>query len=392
MKILFLTPNLPHPPQQGRAIRNFHLLRAAAREHSVDLLSFAGPGQDTGPLAAICRRIECVPQPARSGARRLLGLLGPRPDLVGRLPSPRMAARLEAMLAGEDYDLLQVEGLEVADYGLHQPAATGRLVYDAHNAEHLLQLRLARLDASAPGRWPRAAYSLLQGLKLRAYERRLLERSRHLITCSPADAAVLRGLQPTIPTSVIPNGVDTDTFHPSDRQPRPDSLVFTGTMDFRPNVDGCRWFIEKVLPRLQARRPAVRLSIVGRSPPAELARLARGAPVELTGWVEDVRPHVWQAQVYVVPLRVGGGTRLKVLEAMAMGKAIVTTSMGAEGLELEAGRQAVVADGAAGMADAVADLLERPKARASLGREARALAEERYAWPLVTRPLAGVYQ
>lgn len=391
MQLLFVTPDLPHPPHQGRAIRNFHLIRAAAARHTVDLLSFAA-APDPGPLAGLCRRIELVPLPERSLARRLALLAGPQPDLVGRLPSPEFSARLRSLLAAGGYDLIQVEGLEVADYALRQPAAAGRLVYDAHNVEHRLQQRLYQIDARSPARWGRAAYSLLQSLKLRAYERRLLLRSKHVIACSALDAAALRTLHRQAQITVVPNGVDTGYFQPDGARPDPGSLVFTGTMSFRPNIDGCLWFIERILPRIRNRHPQAHFSVIGHSPPLELRQWdARLQEVEVTGWVEDVRPYVRRAELYVAPLRVGGGTRLKVLEAMAMGKPVVGTATGVEGLDLDPASAVVAGDDDYELAEAVNGLLGRPRAQAELGRRARLTVESRYAWEIVTRPLASIY-
>ena len=183
----------------------------------------------------------------------------------------------------------------------------------------------------------------------------------------------------------IPTGVDSAYFKPDGTLEQPTRLVFTGSMDWRPNDDAMRWFIDAILPRIRAEVPLARLTVVGRNPSAALREAARGAGVEVTGTVDDVREHVDLAAVYVVPLRVGGGTRLKIFEALAMGKAVVSTTVGAEGLPLVDGVHFVRADGAEAFAGAVVALLQDGARRRALGQAGRGLVTERYAWTQVAR-------
>lgn len=404
MRLLLLAPQLPWPPNQGTALRNLNLIRVLATRHQVHLVCFGDPSADRGPLPDWGVAVTLVaPPPPRSFLKRLLELpTQPTPDLLRRLASPAMdhcLAELATRGAGP-VDVLQVEGIEMAPFGLalrDRLARRGRpprLVYDAHNAEWILQDRAWRADlrrglAGLPG----VVYSLIQTAKLRRYERRLLCAADSVVAVSAADAAVLRALAPDVTPMVVPNGVDLDVYRPGLAEAEDaDLVVFTGKMDFRPNIDGMAWFCETVWPLARALRPTLRLQIVGRDPVPRVRALASAAlGIEVTGAVPDVRPFIARAGIVVVPLRVGGGTRLKVLEAMAAGKAILATRLGAEGLDLADGREALLVDEPAAMARAIADLAGDGARRAELGRAARARAERDYGWEGLVRGMEDCY-
>jgi len=400
--ILFLTPQLPYPPQQGTAIRNLNLIRQVAKEHRVHLLSFAnasGCPVDWGPLSDWCASVQAVPSPRRSNARRLWTVLSsPHPDMHHRLRSSGMYEQLEILLSSARPDVVQIEGLEMAQYGLRVRQVTEpkppMLVYDAHNAESLLQKRIFETDSQLPGRWPAAFYSWLQWQKLLRYEAMICRTSQQVIACSAADADSLRRLVPGLQAIVVPNGVDTLQHRPGIVPPAPlgsSALVFTGKMDFRPNVDAVLWFATDVLPAIQESVPETQFYIVGKNPHPRLSPLTRMPGVTVTGFVEDPRPYIAAAAVYVVPLLTGGGTRLKVLEAMAMGRALVSTSLGCEGIHAASGKDLVLADSAHDFAQQVIALLADPRRRTGLGRAARSFVEEHFDWQTVTASLARAY-
>ena len=230
-----------------------------------------------------------------------------------------------------------------------------------------------------------------------SYEAALCRLADRVVAVSEADAEALRALVPGLRVDIVPNGVDTEFYNVQIPMTKSQlaiglwSLVFTGKMDFRPNVDAVIWFCEEVLPLVRREVPGVRFYIVGRSPHRRVLRLAKDPAVTVTGYVDDVRPYIAAASVYVVPLRVGGGTRLKVLEALACGKAIVSTSLGCEGLGLTPGRELLVADTPLEFARRVVELLRSPGRREELGRAARRSAEERYDWRLIVPKLERVY-
>ena len=403
MKLLFLTPQLPYPPHQGTTIRNYNLIAHLAQRHEIHLLSFKGEGDvpQRTPLHELCCHVETVPlPPPRSFVRRLATTLAsPQPDMALRLPSRAFRDRLRACLQRESFDVVQVEGIEMGPYALDirawRPVPPPLLVFDDHNAEYVLQRRAFETDVRHLRRWPGALYSLIQWLKLRRYERHLLRIADRAVAVSQADADALKQLVPELRPFVVPNGVDT-AFYAPDAVPRTgwssnDTLVFTGKMNFRPNVDAVRWFCHEILPRIRAARPETTFAIVGRDPSPAVQKLAHLPGVRVTGYVEDVRPYIAGAAVYVVPLRIGGGTRLKVLEAMAMEKAIVSTRVGAEGIACQSGRHLLIADSPQYFAQAVLSLMEDEARRARLGAEARALVEARYSWETIVPRLEQAY-
>jgi sugar transferase (PEP-CTERM/EpsH1 system associated) len=401
-RILFLTPQFPFPPRQGTAIRNYHLIEQAATRYEVALLSFVQGSPDPAGLAtmqAICTRVETVPAPARTRRQRLQTLLTSRePDMAHRLASGAFGAALRALLAHERYDIVQVEGIEMARYGLQIPgwsdAGAPAIIFDDHNAEYLLQRRACLTDVKRPRRWPQAAYSGIQWARLRRFERTVCERADAVVAVSELDGEAIAQLAPGLHPLVVPNGVDTQSY----RTDLPDTLplghpnlVFTGKMDFRPNIDAMRWFCAEVWPDVRRRVPGVHLYIVGQGPHPEVQRMTEDPAITVTGFVPEILPYFGGADVYIVPLRVGGGTRLKVLEAMASGLAIVSTRLGAEGIDLEDGEHAMLADTPDAFASAAVRLLEDADLRLALGRRARAQAEARYDWRQIVPRLIPLY-
>jgi sugar transferase (PEP-CTERM/EpsH1 system associated) len=401
VKVLFLTPQVPYPPQQGAALRNWGLISGLANRHEVAVLSFRASGQSPEPpdlLRTVCRT-ETVPLPVRALRDRLRVMLTTRqPDMALRLSSEMYAQRLVERLARESFDVVHVGGIEMAPYlGVIEAARPRPLViFDNLNCEYLLQQRAFLTDLRVPGRWPGAAYSLVQWRRLRRYEAQVCRRADRVLAVSGADAAALRKLVPGLGVVVVPNGVDTLAYRPKASNAAPQvserALVFTGTMDFRPNVDAVLWFARKALPGVRAEVPEAHFFVVGQRPHRWLDGLRGDPAVTLTGWVEDARPYIAQAAVYVAPLRIGGGTRLKLLEAMATGKPVVATRLGAEGYPVTHGRELLLADTPVDFAAAVVALLRAPERRAELGRVARAFVEQHYDWRTIVPRVEAAYQ
>jgi sugar transferase (PEP-CTERM/EpsH1 system associated) len=397
-KILFLTPQLPYPPRQGAALRNWGLISGLAARHEVAVLSFLAPASSPeGAVAQQVCRVETVEFPTRTIRDRLRDMLTTRqPDMALRLASEAYARRLADWLAAESFAVVQIGGIEMAPYldVLEAARPRPRIVFDNLNCEYLLQKRAFLTDLRAPVRWPGAAYSFVQWHRLRRYEAQVCRRADHVLAVSDVDALMLRRLSPTSHVTVVPNGVDTQTYTPTPTPTPPHphtSLVFTGTMDFRPNVDAILWFARHVLPQVQAKVPDVHLFVVGQRPHRRLESLRDDPAITLTGWVEDTRPYIAAAAVYVAPLRIGGGTRLKLLEAMAMGKAVVATRLGAEGYPVTDGRELLLADTPCDFAAAVVALLRAQERRTELGRVARAFVEQQYDWRAIVPRLEAVY-
>lgn len=393
MKVLFLTPELPYPPDRGASIRTFNLMKHLSSGHEIHLLSFSTRESalaQAGPLFDLCSQVNALPAPHRSTLERFFSVLfSPLPDMALRLPSAEFESKLKSLLHKEGFDLVQVEAIEMARYipAVMESPNPLHLIFDDINAEYLLQRRAFETDLRHL-RWLGASYSLVQWCKLRRYEAWACGQADQVVAVSEADREALRGLAPGLPVSVVPNGVDTRYYQPAEGE-TDGSLVFTGKMDFRPNVDGILWFYKRVWPLVKERLPQARLLVVGRNPSPRLNPLLRDPQVRVTGFVPDVRPYIARANVYLVPLRVGGGTRLKVLEAMAMGKAIVSTSLGCEGIKT--GQEVVIADNESDFVQEVIDLWGDKRRRQRLGVAARRLAEE-YDWKVITPLLEEVYE
>jgi sugar transferase (PEP-CTERM/EpsH1 system associated) len=423
MKVLFITPQLPWPLDQGARIRNYYLLRALASQHTVDLLSLdAGSpsrADDQRPTGALsnaaapeatarqalepyCRRLAVFPAPRRGPRARLVALLrSSLPDLVHRAWLPALAACARTLAHSERYDVVQISSLEMTPYRhcvRNAPSPAPRTVFDNLNAEYRLQWRALTTDLRAPRRLHAALYSAVQWQRLQRYEARVCREVDAVIAVSDTDAALLQAVAPSGHYTVLPNGVDTAAFsyHPAAATASPDPdggmVLFTGTMDFRPNVDAVLWFVERILPRLRQARPRLRFLVVGKSPhPRLLAAARRHTGLEIVGAVPDMRPFLAGAAVYTVPMRMGSGVRLKVLEAMAAGVPVVSTTVGLEGIAATADEHALLADHPAAFAAAVLWLLDNPAERARLARRARALMEARYDWARLAPTLLALY-
>ncbi len=398
MRILLLTPQRPYPPHQGTTLRNFNIINELARRHTICVLTFLESDQnptDLGPLPELCEWVETLPMPRRGLGLRLRQMMTTRrPDMSWRLWSPKFAERLATRLREEPFDVVEIEGFEMTPYLAIIEAADPKplITYDAHNAEWILQQRAFLADIKNPARWTAALYSWIQWHRLRLYEAEILQRAAHTIAMSAQDKVALRDVVFDAPITVIPNGVDLATYGQFRGSPINLDLLFTGKMDFRPNIDAVIWFGQQVLPLIQARRPGTSFTIAGQRPHSRLDVLRSIPGVKITGYVDDVRPYIAGAKVYVVPLRVGGGTRLKILEAMAMGKAIVSTTVGAEGFPVGNRQELILADEPEAFAQEVLHLLDNPARRRELGLAGKAFAHAGYGWDTLVPQLEKIYQ
>jgi polysaccharide biosynthesis protein PslH len=399
VKILFLTPRFPYPLDGGTNLRNFRLIQSAAQEHVIDLLSFVDRPlrpENLESVRAVCRRVELRAAPRHERARRLAVALGsPLPDMAFRRWSPRFVAALRALLKEERYDLVDVEGIEMARY---LPLCRGaRRVFGEHNVEHLLQERAHAVERADRRRLPLALYSKLQACKLARFERAACRAADRVVAVSPEDARALARLEPRGRYAVVPNAIDPDAYpFPRPSRGGPDDrpgLLFTGTFDFRPNADAAAWLLDEVLPRVRGHHPDVRAWIVGRAPPRTLvAHTWRDTAVAVTGAVPSLTPYWDRATVYALPMRIGGGVRFKALEAMAAGVPIVSTRLGMEGIAAEPGEHYLAADDAPSFTTAVVRLLDDAALRERLAERARRLVQERYDWRAVAPALLSVYR
>jgi len=390
-RVLFVTSRVPWPPREGHQLRSWNLLRAAACAHEVTLLSVQrneDGAVDAPALRAVATSTHAVPLPPLTAPRTALRLLvhtlvRGKPLLVGRY----VGASLEAAFRRH------VQHADLVHFDMLPLAALAGLVPDGVPIvlnEHNVESRLLQSQAQIEPVWWRRRVKRQQVGALRRFERAACLRADAVLACSEADAGLLRQLAPGANVSVVPNGVDLAYFDGPAGNPGNDlSLVFVGQMGWLPNRDGMEHFLAEAFPLIRTCAD-VRLTIIGRSDglrvPAPLA-----SAVRCTGFVEDLRPLLRDAAVYVVPLRAGSGTRLKILEAMAMGKAIVSTRIGAEGIALRDGEHALLADTPADFCAAVCRLLEDRALRLRLGEAARRLVERDYGWDAIGDRMLAVY-
>ena len=383
-RILVVAPWVP-APTSGFGTRVFQLCRGLARAHEVHVLCHAEPG-DEDAVAQLSERVEAVHTvPAAGRARwrkrvvQATSLVSPVPFETRRLASASLQAAFDALVRHSSFDLVQVESTHL-----------GRLdtrglpvLLDEHNIEYELLARVAAASDSPI----RKAYYRWDSVRTRRQERRMWRRVAACAVTSAREQDVVVRHAGATPTGVVPNGVDTEYFCPGDDADVDSaSVVFVGTMHYQPNVDAAIHFIRNVLPLLWRDRPDVVFTAVGHSAPRELTRLA-GPRVVVTGTVPDVRPFLRRAAAVVVPLRSGSGTRLKILEAMAVGRPVVSTRLGAEGLDATDGEHLVVAEEPGEFAGAVRRLLEDASSGAHLGTRARLFVEDRYSWHSAVRAL-----
>jgi glycosyltransferase involved in cell wall biosynthesis len=386
VNLLVLSHKLPYPTSSGAAVVLRGLLRELAPRHSVHLLSLYGGEAELAALPELqdlCADVEVFRQRGRWGPTVLADLARGRSLHVARHGSPELAAAARRLLDREQVDLVQVETFYMAQ---HLPPKRPPVVLDMHNVTWLLMERVA-----ATVRGPARPAAAVEARRVRREEIAACRGARVSVTLSEADRRVLLEAAPDLEAEVVTPGVDTQELRPPARPAETAELVYVGHMRYRPNVDAAVFFCEEVLPLVARQVPEVRLTIVGDPAPA-VRRLARDPRVRLAGSQVEVAPFVHAAAVSIVPLRFAGGVRLKILEAMALGSAIVSTGIGAEGLGLADGEELLLADRPEEFAAATIRLLEHPGLRAELGRRARRAAVERFSWSRSARALERVYE
>ncbi|MDD5020326.1 MAG: glycosyltransferase [Candidatus Omnitrophica bacterium] len=390
MNILFVAPRLPVPADTGAKIRTLNILKQiVAAGHKVAFLSFVfGPQkQGRAELEKLGCRVAVVPHEDCLGPGAVIQALMKRlPLSAAKYRVSAMAREIVRMIKEEKIDMVHFDHIHMGQYADVCPGKP--TVVDEHNVECLI---LKRLYGRERNHLKKAIYHR-EYMLMAALERRICKKAFRVFVVSEEDK---RNLQEAagggVRAEVIPNGVDVEYFRPPVDQAacRPeDSLVFTGSMDWLPNSDALEYFCRDVLPLIWQKKPDVAFYVVGKNPGPSILKLGQADKrIIVTGSVADVRPYVERAKVFVVPLRIGGGTRLKILEAMSMRKAIVSTTLGAEGIEIRDGQNIVLADTPQDFADKVCRLLDDESERSVLGESGRELVKERYDWRVVGRKL-----
>ncbi len=394
MRILALTTRCPFPLHEGRALRTFNLLKQVARKHEVILCTFLQSREEVEGLRemrAFCSEVYGEPLYIDNPRRELLvdlvrDAFSVTPILATKYRKRAMLDRMSALVRERDVDVVHLDMLHLGDFVPAVSIAPTVLV--EHNVEAVILARRLQTERNPL----RRAYLRYQHAKLERYEARICAAVEEVVTVSDLDAAALRVSCPTGSFTSVSNGVDADYFQSKGTAKKPGSLVFVGGLSWFPNLDAIRYFTAEILPRIAERVPDVSLTVVGRLPSREVAAEFAGDPrVRLTGTVDDVRPFIDEAAAYVVPLRIGGGTRLKILDALAMGQAVVTTSIGCEGLELRSGEHLCVGDDPAAFTELVVRALNDPAFARGIGEAGRARVRSHYDWKSIAQVLERVY-
>ena len=391
MKLLWIKTDFLHPTTRGGQIRTLETLRRLHTRHEVHYLAYADPAQPEGPARSGEYSTRTYPvarafPPRRSAAflgEAAANLFSPLPLSVARYQSPEFTREVERLTAAGHFDSI------VCDFLFPAPniGDIGRCVLFQHNVESVIWQRHVQAASNPLVR----SYMSSQARRMEAYERQICRAAGHVIAVSTQDADTMRSLYGCSRISAVPTGVDIDYFAPPAQSQPGDAntaadLVFVGSMDWMPNIDGMRWFWRDVFPLILRERPQTSLAIVGRTPSPEIAAWAGKSPrVVVTGTVPDVRPWLWGAKLSIVPLRIGGGTRLKIYEAMAARAAVVSTTIGAEGLAIRPPHNIRLADSAEAFAKECLQLLADEPARRVIADEAWRMVAGSFSWEAVTR-------
>ena len=394
MKILIVTPRLLYPPDTGGKIRSSKTFEKLAADHELTIVCFRKPDETDEQVAKMrdcCHRIETIPwdESAKWTPKFFwelgINLLSRHNYTCAKYYSPAMERRIRELLLADDYDVLLCDFLHVCLNVLNIDFRP-RILFQ-HNVEAVIRKRHYQQAENPAAK----AYLFVEWFKLFQLEKWASHAFDHNIMVSERDCQTVVNEYGAHRVSALPTGVDVEFFAPGEPEAEGHHLVFTGSMDWLPNEDGLGWFCSEVMPRLREAVGKLTLWIVGRNPSAAVKRLAEdSADVEVTGTVDDVRPYIARAGVYVVPLRIGGGTRIKIFEAMAMEKAVVSTTIGAEGLPIHHGDDIILADDPQDFADQTAKLLTDKAARRRLGEAARKLVVENYTWDVVAKVFAEI--
>ncbi len=389
MKILYVCHRFPYPPKRGGKIRPFNMIRHLAQQHEVHVCSLARSAQEAEEgkgLREHCAHTECaiVSEPWQT-LRMIVRLPLPTPSSMGYFYSPELKARIHALHAEHRYDLIFVHCSSVAQYVEDITDAVKVLDYGDMDSQKWLEYAHYKPFPLNLGYW-------WEGSKMARAERRLAAKFDYCTATTKMELATLRELAPGVASDWFPNGVDSTFFSPDGSAYDPDTISFIGRMDYYPNQECMLRFCKDVLPKIQARRPSAKLVIVGAEPSPEILALGKLAGVTVTGSVPEVQPYVRRSAVMVAPLAIARGTQNKILEALAMGVPVVTSSLAADGVDCLAGEHLLVADRPDEIADSVLSLMQDAGKRQRLSEAGRARMLSHHHWPHSMQRLDAILQ
>ncbi len=408
MNILFLTQIVPFPPDAGPKVKTYHVIRALAGQgHSVTLVSFVRPEevQHLAALQEICTAVHAVPIRRSRAADvfyMLRSYLTGRPFLIERDDLRPMQETVNRLVRENDFHFIHADQLTMVQFAVRGAAAVSgeqpKVIFDAHNAVWTI---VERMKDNA--RWFLKPVLSVEAARVKRYEGGLLRTVDHVLAVTDIDRALLeealhvsnqRTARPPAPITVIPIAVDTEKLQPVRRKPGSRNIVTLGTLHYPPNADGIRWFFNEVFPLVRERVPDAALTIIGKNPPQDFLELAERSAgvIRVTGYVNDLRPYLEESALMVVPVRAGGGMRVRILEAFAYAMPVVTTTVGLEGIHAAPDHDVLVADTPADFASRTVQLLQDVSLQDKLAANGRALATTRYDWQAVLAAMKPIYE
>lgn len=407
MQILFLAQIVPFPPNAGPKVKTWNVLRFLSQQgYRITLVSYVRPEetQYLPDLEKICEAVHAVPirrSRIADAGYLLRSYLTGRPFLIERDDLPSMQTLVNQLVREGNFQFIHADQLTMVQFALRAAkVASGtkpKVIFDAHNAVWSIVERMQENS-----RWFLKPVLGVEAARVKHYEGELMQTVDHVLAVTEIDRA---GLEEALkfsksasgsraaPVTVVPIAVDTTQLQPIHRQPTSKNIVTLGTLHYPPNADGIRWFFTEVFPLVRQRVPDATLTIIGNHPPQDFLDLAARDPkIKVTGYVPELPPYLEKSALMVVPVRAGGGMRVRILEAFAYAMPIVTTTIGLEGIQAELERDVLVADTAADFAESVSDLLENPANQEALSRNGRRLAETKYDWQVVLSAMQTVYE
>jgi len=394
MNILFLSTENPYPPDHGHHIRTYNILKCLARKNKIFFIGFEKSENLIAKekLEKLCETVDMFLLPEGKWKWRFFfavfgNLFSPLPFAVKKYFRKEARKRLRQIIKENNVDLIHVDMLHLGLY--YDDIKQFPNVLVNHNVESIMLRRKIKIQRNFIVK----LYLLLQYFKLYRFEKKVCSMFDKCIVVSEVDKDILMNMSPQADFDVIPNGVDVDYYFPNDNESRISGLSWMGGMKDEDNKDAVDYFLDEIWPKILAEIPDVTACFVGKSPTKKLVKNAKeNQNIKIMGYVEDVRPYILQSLVFIAPLRSGSGTKLKVLNAMAMGKAVVTTSIGAEGIKVTPDENIMIADNPQDFAEKIIYLLRHPEIAIKIGKEARQVIEKYYDWKVIDKNMEQIYQ
>ncbi|MDD3732751.1 MAG: glycosyltransferase family 4 protein [candidate division Zixibacteria bacterium] len=401
MKILLITHLVPYPPKGGVTLRNYNLLKETAAYHDIYMVTFyqrvhhkseQALMEGIEEIRKLCRHLEVFPIPSDFNRLRwymllFFNLFTATPYSAWRYSSRAMTATIKKLLKEQTFDLMELGTIALGNFGRLAPELPKVMVH--HNIESHLLYRRSRYVKNPLAK----IYIAYQAAKLKRFERKMAPLIDYHTTCSQPDRELLLENYPRTRVDVVPNGVDTEYFQTTDDPVVPGQLIYVGGMTWFPNYDAMKYFIEDIWPLIIKELPHATLVHIGRQTSREFEKISQINPaVRFLGFADDIRPEITRSSVYIVPLRIGGGTRLKILDAFSMSSAVVSTSIGCEGIEVTDGKDILIADDPATFARKIITLCTDDELRENMKKQARLTAVTKYSWKIIAPKLEEVYR